>query len=158
MNLYIVYDANYDWECFVFETTKNKAKKRVAEDFFMDYIDVRCKTLKKGVNFPYPKTINCMARRHILGEEQRQGEIERYISDIVYDRKIKFLNEADNWSKIAADCRKQYSDFIKPYDGKKIIDIPIGVIKKAEELLRYAQQADQKWDECMRKVDMYDIP
>jgi hypothetical protein len=58
MNLYIVYDSNYDWGCFVFETTRNKAKKRAAEHFFMDYIDMRCKTLKKGVNFPYPKTVD----------------------------------------------------------------------------------------------------
>jgi hypothetical protein len=42
----------------VFETTRNKAKKRVAEHFFCDYIDMRCKTLRKGVNFTYPKTVD----------------------------------------------------------------------------------------------------
>lgn len=59
MNLYIVFDAQYEWGCFVFETTRNRAKMRVANHFDIDYIDVRCKTLNRGVNFPYPKTVDC---------------------------------------------------------------------------------------------------
>ncbi len=58
MNLYKVMDANYDWCCFVFETTRNRAKLRVAESLGQEYIDMRCKTLKKGVNVPRPMTVD----------------------------------------------------------------------------------------------------
>ena len=59
MNLYSVWDRNYEWCCFVFDTTRNRAKLRVAESFGEDYIDMRCKTLKKGVNVPYPMLVDC---------------------------------------------------------------------------------------------------
>lgn len=57
MNLYMVLGANYDWCCFAFDTSRNRAKKRVADEFFCDYIDMRCKTLKKDVNVPAPMLV-----------------------------------------------------------------------------------------------------
>lgn len=57
MNLYMVLDANYDWCCFAFDITRNRAKKRVADEFSHEYIDMRCKTLKKGVNVPIPMLV-----------------------------------------------------------------------------------------------------
>lgn len=59
LNLYMVQDSNYEWCCFVFDASRNKAKLSVAEHFGFDYIDMRCKTLKKGVNFPYAKIVDC---------------------------------------------------------------------------------------------------
>ena len=58
MNLYVVTDTNYEWGCFVFETTRNRAKLRTAESLGMTYIDMRCKTLKKGVNVPAPMMVD----------------------------------------------------------------------------------------------------
>ena len=57
LNLYMVMDSNYDWCCYVFETSRNRAKLRVADEFDFNYLDMRCKTLKKGVNFPYAKLV-----------------------------------------------------------------------------------------------------
>ena len=57
MNLYMVLDANYDWCCFAFDTSRNRAKKRVADEFFCDYIDMRCKTLKKDVDISEPMLV-----------------------------------------------------------------------------------------------------
>ena len=59
LNLYMVQDADYDWCCFVFDVSRNKAKSSVAEYFGYEYTDMRCKTLKKSVNFPYPKIVDC---------------------------------------------------------------------------------------------------
>ena len=58
MNLYIVYDAVGGWGCYVFETTRGRAKAMVAKHNGAEYTDMRCNTLKKGVNFPYPKTVD----------------------------------------------------------------------------------------------------
>lgn len=96
--------------------------------------------------------IHRMARRHCFSEEI-QAEIDRHLSDVLYERQLKILKEAENWSKISADCRKKYIEILAPYDGKKLLDIPIDVIKKAESLIKDAQFADRKWEECMRKVD-----
>ena len=49
MNLYRVTDWTYDWCCFTFDTTRNKAKLAVAKEFDIDYVDMRCKTLVKDV-------------------------------------------------------------------------------------------------------------
>lgn len=57
MNLYMVLDSNYDWCCFAFDTSRNRAKMRVAESFGVDYIEMRCKTLKKGVNVSVPMLV-----------------------------------------------------------------------------------------------------
>lgn len=57
MNLYMVCDSNYDWCCFAFDTSRNRAKMRAAEHFFCEYTDMRCKTLRKGINVSDPKLI-----------------------------------------------------------------------------------------------------
>lgn len=59
MNLYCVWDSNYDWCCFAFDSSRNRAKKLVADFFDMDYIEMRCKTLRKGVNVPFPTIVTC---------------------------------------------------------------------------------------------------
>ena len=97
--------------------------------------------------------INRAVGRHCFSEEQRQAEIDRYLSDVVYQRQQKILQDAKHWCEIATDCRRQYLDILALYEGKKLIDIPIDVVKKAEMLVKDAQYADRKWEECMRKVD-----
>lgn len=57
MNLYMVLDSNYDWCCFAFDTSRNKAKLSVAKEFGNEYTEMRCKTLKKGVNVPLPMLV-----------------------------------------------------------------------------------------------------
>lgn len=57
MNLYMVLDNNYDWCCFAFDTSRNKAKKKVADEFYCEYIDMRCKTLKKDINVSAPMLV-----------------------------------------------------------------------------------------------------
>ena len=58
-NLYMVMDIYYDWCCFAFDVSRNRAKMRVAEEFGIEYTKMRCKTLKKGVNVPVPKLVTC---------------------------------------------------------------------------------------------------
>ena len=48
---------NYDWCCFAFHVSRNRAKLRVAKEFGCEYTDMRCKTLKKGVNVLVPMLV-----------------------------------------------------------------------------------------------------
>ena len=57
MDLYLVYDINYDWCCFAFNSSRNRAKLSVSKEFGTEYIDMRCKTLKKGVNVSEPMLV-----------------------------------------------------------------------------------------------------
>ena len=59
MNLYNVMDKNYEWGCFVFAPSRNRAKVLVAEHFNEDYIHLRCKTLKKGINMDQCLIVDC---------------------------------------------------------------------------------------------------
>ena len=59
MNLYSVCDKHYEWCCYVFAPTRNRAKVLVAQHLFQDYIDLRSQCLKKGVNIPYCLVVDC---------------------------------------------------------------------------------------------------
>ena len=58
MNLYMVTDSNYEWCCFVFDTSRNRAKLWVSNHFDESYISLRCKTLRKGINLSQPMLID----------------------------------------------------------------------------------------------------
>lgn len=59
MNLYLVWDKQYEWCCYVFAVSRNQAKLMVAELFSQEYIDMRCKTLRKGLCNPQePATVD----------------------------------------------------------------------------------------------------
>ena len=110
-------------------------------------------TLKQCTKEELIFIINRIAGRHCFTEEQRRSEIDRHLCDVVYQRQQKILGEAENWNRISADCRRKYLELLASFDGKKLIDVPIDVIKKADSLMKDAQYADRKWDECMKKVD-----
>ena len=58
MNLYVVSPSNYELDCYVFETTRGKARLRVARCFGIEYTDTRSKLLKRGVNVPEPMVVD----------------------------------------------------------------------------------------------------
>lgn len=97
--------------------------------------------------------INRLLLHHVFGEEQRQLEIEFRLSEVKFQRQQKLLKEADNWNVIATEKRKEYIALLNPYGGKKLIDVPVDVLKKADQILKEAKLADKKFDECMRKVE-----
>lgn len=72
-----------------------------------------------------------------------------------YDRAMDDLmgKEMDRQAQIAHDARVAYCDLLKPYDGKRLIDIPLDVAKKADAAMRRAQAADRKWYKLMKEAD-----
>ena len=76
--------------------------------------------------------------------------IKAALSDLVLEKIQKNADEADRLRKFAYEKRMEYIELMKPYDGWKIIDIPMDVLKKAQAALDAAQEADRKWDKLMR--------
>ena len=40
-------------------------------------------------------------------------------------------------------------ELLKPYEGKKITDIPLDILKKADSALKRSRKADEKWIKLM---------
>lgn len=71
MNLYNVMDKNYDWGCFVFAPTRNKAKTIVSKHFDQEYIDLRSTLLKRSVSNPsYCLVVDCPEDKNYYLVEQ----------------------------------------------------------------------------------------
>ncbi len=75
--------------------------------------------------------------------------VDRALRDVEYERESKRLAEAKRLSSHAAQKLQEYIDLLAPYEGKRIIDIPDSVIKKADVAMKAAQAADSKWDKLM---------
>lgn len=58
MNLYSVGYYLSNWCVYVFAPTRNRAKAMVAELYGEEYIHMRCKTLRKGVNVAVPSVVD----------------------------------------------------------------------------------------------------
>ena len=82
-------------------------------------------------------------------------ELQRILCDLEYKRVEKKLAEADNWGKIADDCRRKYIEILKKHEGLRLIDVPIEDIKEMERCLKDAKKADEKYDKLMKEVDAY---
>lgn len=52
MNLYLVHSCESEWGCYCFARSANRAKQIVAHEMNDEYVNMRYKTLKRGVNIP----------------------------------------------------------------------------------------------------------
>jgi hypothetical protein len=95
MNLYMVLDNNYDWCCFAFDTSRNKAKLRVAKEFDCEYIDMRCKTLMKGV---------CVYTPMLVTHPDDNGY------DMVLNCGYSYTTEEDEWIPINQSHSDWYAE------------------------------------------------
>lgn len=71
------------------------------------------------------------------------------LMDVEQAREEKKLEEARQISAYAYQKRQEYIDLMAPYDGKRLVDIPSSVLKKADAAMREAQKADRKWNKIM---------
>lgn len=78
------------------------------------------------------------------------GLIVICLSDIEMARETREINEAENWAKISTSFRKKYIEILKPYEGKKINEIPQKVCEDALTYLKAAERADKKYLQLMK--------
>lgn len=75
--------------------------------------------------------------------------VDRALRDVEDERESKRFAEAKRLSSYAAQKRQEYIDLLAPYEGKRILDIPDSVIKKADAAMKAAREADSKWNKLM---------
>ena len=78
--------------------------------------------------------------------------IKSALSEIEAKRKNKSFQEAENWVRLAADYRNQYTEILKKYGHLKVIDMPKEALQKADNCLKQARMCDRKWEECMKRL------
>ena len=75
--------------------------------------------------------------------------INRALSELEYQRQMKKIDEADKYAKLSYEKMNEYAQLLKPYEGKKVVEIPLDIIKKADRLLKEAREADKKYTKLM---------
>lgn len=89
----------------------------------------------------------------VIQELERRSLVMSDLPFILRDLEIRKLEkqeqEADKLLHTAAEKRMAYCALMKPYEGKRLVDIPQETIEKALRLLEEAEEADRKWDRMM---------
>lgn len=89
----------------------------------------------------------------VILELERRSLVMSDLPFILRDLELRKLNEreqeADRLWHTAAEKRMAYCELMKPYEGKRLVDIPQETIEKASRLLEEAEEAARKWDRMM---------
>ena len=75
--------------------------------------------------------------------------INQALGDLEYRRELDRREKAKKLCEIANKAVQEYVEILKPYEGQKIIDIPMDVLKKADFALKRSREANKKWDKLM---------
>ena len=79
--------------------------------------------------------------------------IQLALRDVEEERERKKMDEARKVSDYAFQKRQEYIDLLTPYKGKRLVDIPDSVFKKADAAMREAEKADRKWNKIVGVAD-----
>lgn len=86
----------------------------------------------------------------VIQELERRSLVMSDLPFILRDLERKRLKkqeqEADRLFYIASEKRMAYFALMKPYEGKRLVDIPRETIEKASRLLEEAEEASRKWN------------
>lgn len=85
----------------------------------------------------------------LMGPSSAGHYIDRALNDLWYEKQKHRINEADGVAALADAKRREYIDLMKPYEGKRIVDIPIDVINHAGSLIKEARKLDERWKKLM---------
>lgn len=76
-------------------------------------------------------------------------DLIRALGDLECKKEMDRIDAADKYAKLAHEKRQAYIDLLKPYDGMKLVDIPMPILDKAAELQKQANAADREWNKLM---------
>lgn len=91
-------------------------------------------------------------RRHSLGSAD--WIIDMAFSDLAFKKEQRRLDEADKINEEIKEYDDQYRALLAPYDGKKLGEIPISIVKRASALAKKSRELNERW---FRLMDI-DVP
>ena len=81
---------------------------------------------------------------------QKDYYLSHALSDLHYHKEKARIDEAEKIGKIADAKQQEYIEIMRPYDGKRLADIPLDVLEKASQALSEADAAEKKFMKLMR--------
>lgn len=81
-----------------------------------------------------------------------ESRVNRALLDIEKQRIEKRFKKAEEYGRIATENLNKYIETLKPYEGKKVTDIPSNIILKAAKYEKAYTEAQKKEEEIMQKV------
>ena len=75
------------------------------------------------------------------------------LNDIQRKRDERLFAEEKEMIKISANKRREYVEILRPYEGKRLTEIPMSVLEKADKALKEAEAADRKWEKLVGLED-----
>ena len=75
--------------------------------------------------------------------------LSRALSDLSFEKEKRKLDAADKLAQDAHEKRLEYIRLLEPYRGKLDKEIPKATKIKALQLLKEAEDADEKWSKLM---------
>lgn len=88
-------------------------------------------------------------KRLQLYNQSQSHFVQRALNDVEEERERKKMDEAGKAADYAFQKRQEYIDLLTPYEGKRLVDIPDSVLKKADAAMREAKKADRRWNKIM---------
>lgn len=73
-----------------------------------------------------------------------------------YEKEKERINKSEKLAEVAKQKWDEYIDILKPYDGCKLIDIPVNIVEKATKAYDDALAADKKYMNIMGLEDKTD--
>ena len=87
----------------------------------------------------------------------RKDEFEQ---DILFHRTDVIAEKQHVYSGKAIEALSEYIEIMKPYQGKKIIDIPSEAFRKAKQYIethdkyeKMAEKLEKEYEKCNKKID-----
>lgn len=91
------------------------------------------------------------ARENSLGSIN--GYLDHALSDLHWKKAQDRLKRAEELSKEADQARGRFVELLRPYDGKKYMDIPRNVLEAANSAIQRADRLDREYLKIMREIE-----
>ena len=91
------------------------------------------------------------AKEHSLGSIN--GYLDHALSDLHWKRAQDRLKRAEAISQEADQVRGRFVELMRPYDGKRYMDITRDVLEAAKTAIQRADKMDREYLKIMREVD-----
>lgn len=90
-------------------------------------------------------------KRHVGGVYA----VERAYNELKFKKARDTSDKAYECGKKACECVSRYVELMKPYEGKRVIDIPSGVLIEAQKALEERIRLEAEYDKYNREHERW---
>lgn len=76
-------------------------------------------------------------------------DLRRAVDELQFDREMKHIDQAQKELNRSIDAQRRYTELLAPYNGVRLIDIPVEILKKADAAVKESRVADKRWRKLM---------